>query len=106
MYGLRTGHFFFTLSSVLWDINLYPAIKVSYTTGYFYWLGMSKYCLQPIESRIGCNSLTYQACHSVLTLKYLSLAHVISFSNHGITQKQIVVAHSNKRQNKRDMIFY
>ena len=34
------------------------------------------------------------------------MAHVISFSNHGITQKQIVVAHSNKRQNKRDMIAY
>ena len=36
MYGLRTGHFFVTLYSVLWDINLYPAIKVSHTTGYCY----------------------------------------------------------------------
>ena len=36
MYVLRTGHFFVTLSSVFWDINLYPAIKVSHTTGYFY----------------------------------------------------------------------
>ena len=36
MYVLRTGHFFVRLSSVFWDINLYPAINVSYTTGYFY----------------------------------------------------------------------
>ena len=36
MYVLRTGHFFVTLSSVFWDINLYPAIQVSHTTGYFY----------------------------------------------------------------------
>ena len=36
MYVLRTGHFFVTLSSVFWDINLYPAITVSHTTGYFY----------------------------------------------------------------------
>ena len=35
MYVLRTGHFFVTLSSVFWNINLYPAIKVSHTTGYF-----------------------------------------------------------------------
>ena len=36
VYVLRTGHVFVTLSSVFGDINLYPAIKVSHTTGYFY----------------------------------------------------------------------
>ena len=34
VYVLRTGHVFVSLSSVFGD--LYPAIKVSHTTGYFY----------------------------------------------------------------------
>ena len=33
---LRTGHFFVTLSSVIWDINFYPVINVSHATSYFY----------------------------------------------------------------------
>ena len=106
MYVLRTGHFYVTKPSVILDINFYPVIKVSHATGYFYQLGMSKYCLYPTESSIGCNNLAYLAGHSFLTLKYLCLAHAISFSNHGITQKQIVVAHSNKRQNKGDMVAF
>ena len=36
MYVLRTGHFFVSLPSVIWDINFYPVIKVSHATGYFY----------------------------------------------------------------------
>ena len=45
MYVLRTGHFFVTWLSVILNINLYPVIEVSRVTGYFYQLGMSKYCL-------------------------------------------------------------
>ena len=45
MYVLRTGNNFVTWPSVIWNINFYPMIKVSHATGYFYQLGMSRYCL-------------------------------------------------------------
>ena len=32
---LRTGHFFVTLYSVIWDINIYPVIKVNQATVIF-----------------------------------------------------------------------
>ena len=75
MNVFRTGHFFVISSSLIWYINFCPVIIVIQTTGYFRY---------------------------VITLEYPSLTHVSSYSNNDITKKQIIVAHSNKRQNTTD----